>query len=73
MAEVVLDGQVADMSAQFTASMWTPEQAQQIIVIAREVVPKVKTMSVPKGLQSEKGPDAVIDYGKTHLPDILGQ
>lgn len=64
---------MAEMSAQFTASMWTPEQAQQIISIAREVVPNVKTMSVPKGLQNEKGPDAVVEYGKAHLPDILGQ
>lgn len=58
---------------QFTASMWTPEEAEQIVSIAKAVVPTLKSMSVPQGLQVEKGPDGVVEYGKVHLPDILGQ
>lgn len=53
--------------------MWTAEEAEQIITIAKEIVPNVKTMSVPKGLQADKGPDAVIEYGKSHLPEILNR
>ncbi|KAK4109934.1 hypothetical protein N656DRAFT_758472 [Canariomyces notabilis] len=55
----------------FTASMWTPEEAQQIIAIAKEVIPDLKTFSLPQGLQVEKGPDAVVEYIKEHLPSIL--
>jgi hypothetical protein len=56
---------------QLTASMWTPEEAQQIIAIAKEVIPDLKTFSLPQGLQVEKGPDAVVEYIKEHLPSIL--
>lgn len=41
--------------------------------IARSVVPDLKIMSLPQGLQVEKGPDGVIEYGLAHLPEILGQ
>lgn len=51
--------------------MWTPEEAAQAITVAREIVPNIKVMSLPKGLQVEKGPEGVIEYGKAHLPTIL--
>lgn len=57
--------------SQFTASMWTPEEAAQAVSIAREIVPDIKVMSLPKGLQVEKGPEGVIEYGMAHLPGIL--
>lgn len=56
---------------QFTASMWTPEEAQQIVSIAKAVVPSLKTLSLPQGLQVEKGPEGVLEYVKAHLPGIL--
>ena len=55
----------------FTASMWTPEEAQQIIAIAKEIVPDLKTFSLPQGLQVSKGPDAVVEYIEEHLPALL--
>ncbi|RPD59087.1 hypothetical protein L226DRAFT_536350 [Lentinus tigrinus ALCF2SS1-7] len=57
----------------FTASMWTPEQAQEIVGIARETIPGIKTFSLPQGLQVEKGPDAVVDYIKENLPTLLDE
>lgn len=51
--------------------MWTQEEAKEIVSIAREIVPNAKTMSMPKGLQAEKGTDAVIEYAKNYLPTIL--
>lgn len=57
--------------AQFTASMWTPEEAQRIIGIAKEIVPDLKTFSLPQGLQVSKGPDAVVEYIKENLPSLL--
>ncbi|KAK4450039.1 hypothetical protein QBC34DRAFT_298087 [Podospora aff. communis PSN243] len=56
----------------FTASMWTPEEAQKIISIAKGIVPDLKTFSLPQGLQVEKGPDAVVEYIKENLPSLLG-
>ncbi|KAL1297155.1 hypothetical protein AAFC00_004731 [Neodothiora populina] len=55
----------------FTASMWTPEQSQQIIAEARSIVPNLKTFSLPQGLQVERGPDAVVEYIKENLPGLL--
>ncbi|KAJ7754340.1 hypothetical protein DFH07DRAFT_743878 [Mycena maculata] len=55
----------------FTASMWTPEQAKEIVDIAKGVVPDLKTFSIPQGLQVEKGPDAVVEYIKENLPGLL--
>ncbi|KAI8996600.1 hypothetical protein BD414DRAFT_534287 [Trametes punicea] len=56
----------------FTASMWTPDQAQEIVSIAKETVPHIKTFSLPFGLQVAKGPDAVVEYIEEHLPSLLG-
>ena len=52
--------------------MWTPEEAQKIIAIAKGIFPDLKTFSLPQGLQVEKGPDAVVDYVKENLPSLLG-
>lgn len=52
--------------------MWTPEEAQEIIAIAKEIVPDLKTFSLPQGLQVDKGPDAVVEYIKENLPALLG-
>ncbi|KAL2153352.1 hypothetical protein VTH82DRAFT_4507 [Thermothelomyces myriococcoides] len=56
----------------FTASMWMPEEARQTIAVAKEIVPDLKTFSLPQGLQVEKGPDAVVEYIKEHLPTLSG-
>lgn len=34
-------------------------------------MPDIKVMTLPKGLQVEKGPEGVIEYGLAHLPGIL--
>ncbi|KAK3488181.1 uncharacterized protein B0T23DRAFT_224065 [Neurospora hispaniola] len=64
---------IANTKLQFTASMWTPEEAHQIITIAKEVVGEdLKTFSLPQGLQVNKGPDTVVEYIKENLPSLLG-
>ncbi|PIL32757.1 hypothetical protein GSI_04872 [Ganoderma sinense ZZ0214-1] len=55
----------------FTASMWTPEQAKEIVGIAKATIPGIKTFSLPQGLQVQKGPDAVVEYIKENLPGLL--
>ncbi|KAH9930297.1 uncharacterized protein B0H18DRAFT_905561 [Fomitopsis serialis] len=55
----------------FVASMWTPEQQQEIVLIAEEAIPGIKTFKIPSGLQVEKGPDAVVELIKESLPSIL--
>lgn len=55
----------------FTASMWTPEEAKEIIATSKLIVPNLKTFSLPQGFQVEQGPDAVVEYIKEHLPALL--
>lgn len=57
---------------QFCASMWTPEEAQQIQSTARSIVPDIKTHAIPQGLQVEKGPDAIVEYLREQIPKLLG-
>ncbi|EPT02973.1 hypothetical protein FOMPIDRAFT_1117124 [Fomitopsis schrenkii] len=56
----------------FVASMWTPEQQQEIVLIAEEAIPGIRTFKIPTGFQVEKGPDAVVELIKENLPTILG-
>ncbi|KAI0675834.1 hypothetical protein C8Q78DRAFT_351579 [Trametes maxima] len=65
----ILDKEKPDLL--FTASMWTPEQAHEIVIIAQDAVPGIKTFSIPYGLQVEKGPDAIVNYIEAHLPGLL--
>lgn len=51
--------------------MWTPEQSQEIQRIAHEAVPSIKTMTLPQGLQVQKGPDAVVEYLIEKLPGLI--
>lgn len=56
---------------QFSASMWSDEQAQEIHQIAREVNPNIKLHALPPGLQVERGPDAVVEYLCEKVPILL--
>jgi hypothetical protein len=51
--------------------MWTPEQSKVALDAARKVNPKVRTLALPPGLQVERGPDAVVDYIKEKLPELV--
>lgn len=51
--------------------MWTPDQSQQIQAIAHEIVPGIKTMALPQGLQVQRGPDAVVDYLIEKVPGLI--
>ena len=39
--------------------------------IAKGVIPPLKTISLLQGLQADKGLDAVVEYIKQHLPDLI--
>lgn len=56
---------------QFCASMWSPEEAQQIQSTARSLVPDIRTHAIPQGLQVEKGPDAIVEYLEEQIPKLL--
>jgi hypothetical protein len=57
--------------SQFCASMWTKEESDQIIATAKQLIPGIKTLALPTGLQVEKGPDAVVEYIKEKLPSLI--
>jgi hypothetical protein len=44
--------------------MWSKEESDEIQRIAKSVVPGIKTMAIPQGLQVERGPDAVVEFLK---------
>lgn len=51
--------------------MWTKAESDNAFRIAREIVPHVKTLAIPEGLQVEKGPDAVVDFVKENWPKLV--
>ncbi|KAL2214696.1 hypothetical protein CC79DRAFT_1284063 [Sarocladium strictum] len=55
------------------ASMWTAEEADEILTIARSVKPDVKTHIIPHGLQIDKGPDAIVEHLVEKLPALIAQ
>ncbi|ORY73630.1 hypothetical protein BCR35DRAFT_307090 [Leucosporidium creatinivorum] len=57
----------------FCASMWTPEQQEEIQRIARETIPGIKTHAIPTGLQVKVGPSGVVDYLMERVDDIMKQ
>lgn len=52
--------------------MWTPEESTRIQTIARTIVPDIKTLALPHGLQVARGPDAVLAFLREQVPEILG-
>ncbi|KAF5664601.1 hypothetical protein FCIRC_10755 [Fusarium circinatum] len=62
---------VTEHRPNFSASMWTPEEAQQIHSLAKSIVPDIKLHAIPTGLQVEKGPDAIVEYLVEKVPPLL--
>jgi hypothetical protein len=59
-------------SKQFSASMWSSEEAAQIRSIAKAVNPEIKTHAIPQGLHNRGGPDAIVEYLTHEIPLLLG-
>ncbi|KAF1961650.1 hypothetical protein CC80DRAFT_462985 [Byssothecium circinans] len=55
----------------FSASMWTPEQAQEIREIAQRERAGIKTHAIPEGLQVQRGSDAILEYLLEKIPPLL--
>jgi hypothetical protein len=51
--------------------MWTAEEADEILTIARSVKPNIKTHIIPHGLQVEEGPDAIVEHLVEKLPVLI--
>jgi hypothetical protein len=51
--------------------MWTVEEAEEIHLLARSVVPDIKYHAIPTGLQVERGPDAIVEYLIEKVPPLL--
>lgn len=56
---------------QFCASMYSPAQSAQILALARDIVPGVRTLALPQGLQVERGPDAVVEFLVERIPGCV--
>ncbi|WWC61518.1 uncharacterized protein I303_104102 [Kwoniella dejecticola CBS 10117] len=57
----------------FCASMWTPEQQQEIQKIARDTIPGIKTHGIPTGLQVQVGPEGIVQYLMERIDEIMEQ
>ncbi|WWC90325.1 uncharacterized protein L201_005258 [Kwoniella dendrophila CBS 6074] len=55
----------------FCASMWTPEQQEEIQKIAKETIPGIKTHAAPTGLQAQGGPEGVVKYLMGRIDEIM--
>jgi hypothetical protein len=51
--------------------MWTQEESDEIQRIARETVRGIKTMAIPQGLQTEKGPNGVVEFLKENWISLV--
>lgn len=51
--------------------MWSEEEALEIRRIAQRERPGIKTHALPRGLQVERGPDAVVVYLVEVVPGLL--
>lgn len=56
---------------QFSASMWTADEAKEIYSLAKSIVPDIKYHAIPTGLQVERGPDAIVEYLVEKVPPLL--
>nr|XP_031858610.1 uncharacterized protein CI109_005990 [Kwoniella shandongensis]KAA5525682.1 hypothetical protein CI109_005990 [Kwoniella shandongensis] len=57
----------------FAASMWTPEQQEEIQQIARNTIPGIKTHAIPSGLQQKSGVEGVIQYLGETIDEIMAK
>ncbi|WVW85186.1 hypothetical protein I302_107224 [Kwoniella bestiolae CBS 10118] len=57
----------------FCASMWTPEQQEEIQRIAKDTLPNIKTNGTPTGLHTQVGPDGIVKYLVEKIDDIIAQ
>ena len=51
--------------------MWTPEESEQILHTAKRILPEIRTLALPYGLQVEKGPAATTEFVKEHLDGVI--
>jgi hypothetical protein len=56
---------------QFSASMWTAGDVQEIQQTARSIKPDIKLHAIPFGLQIERSPDAIVDHLLDQIPRML--
>ena len=62
---------ISNFVSQFSASMWSAEEAEQLHSLAKSIVPDIKLHAIPTGLQVERGPDAIVEYLVEKVPPLL--
>jgi hypothetical protein len=58
---------------QFCASTWTSTESREIVDIAQETVPGVKSHIVPVGLVDRDGEGAMVEYLKSIIGVMLAE
>lgn len=52
---------------QICSSQWTANQQEEVLKLARMIIPGVKTIAIPPGLDAARGGDAVEDFLKEQM------
>lgn len=47
---------------QICSSQWTTSQQEEVLQIARTIIPDIKTIAIPPGLNATKGGEAVVEF-----------
>ncbi|EUC40260.1 hypothetical protein COCMIDRAFT_30772 [Bipolaris oryzae ATCC 44560] len=55
----------------FSASMWTADDVVEIQQTAQSIKPDIRLHAIPFGLQTEKGPDAIVEHLLHQIPLLL--
>jgi hypothetical protein len=52
---------------QIYSSQWTVTQQEEVLEIGKSMVPGIKTIAIPPGLNATKGGNAVVDFLKEQV------
>jgi hypothetical protein len=52
---------------QICSSQWTVTQQEEVLEIGKSMVPGIKTIAIPPGLNATKGGNAVVDFLKEQV------
>ncbi|OCF41070.1 hypothetical protein I317_05081 [Kwoniella heveanensis CBS 569] len=55
----------------FCASMWTPDEQDEVQRIAKETIPGIRTYGIPTGLHTKAGPEGIIQHLSERIDGIL--
>lgn len=60
--EFLLESLVVAPQVLICSSQWTSTQQKEVLGLAKTMIPDIKTIAIPPGLNATKGGDAVVEF-----------